>query len=95
MAVAFSNTVREQIMQALVTRYATVQAGQPTSDPYTIQFDFVRRNPLDEYSWAKLLTLGIHDTKETVKRGPNFADRFLSIVMEWRRKVSVRSAPRF
>jgi hypothetical protein len=80
-------TVREQIVCAITERYSSMISGQPAADPYTIQFDFVRRNPLDEESWKKFLTMGVHDTKEMVEVGPTRTDRFLSVMIEWRRMI--------
>ena len=43
-------TAREQAMAWLANSFVGMVTGQSVYDPYTIQFDYVHRSPLDEDS---------------------------------------------
>ena len=77
-------SIREQALSNMTGLFAGMDAAMPLADPYGVQFDYVRRNPLDEDSWKKRLTLGVHDTNEIVEQKISIAMRQLQVVLEFR-----------
>jgi hypothetical protein len=85
-------TVREAALEAIVSSFQALSIGSPQGDPYTIQFDYVLRSPLNDESWKKRLTLGIYDTAEDVKDGANRRDCVLNVVLEFHRVLDTGEA---
>ena len=77
-------TIRERALNRLVSNFASIQAGQPSSDPYQSVYDYVRRNPLDEDSYKKRLTLGVHDVSAKRQQGFQWTMYHLRVVLEFR-----------
>jgi hypothetical protein len=77
-------SIREQALEALVTLFKTMTTTLPVDDPYPIQFDFVQRAPLDEKSWQKRYTMGVHDVVEKPDIQASVTYRKLAVVCEFR-----------
>jgi hypothetical protein len=86
-------TIREQVMEAIVALFQGMNTTTPADDPYPFNWDFVQRAPLDEKSWQKRFTLGVHDTSEIVKLDIGLTYRTLSEVCEYRCNLQVTPYP--
>ena len=77
------DTIREQIMDYLVTHFDGMTEGQPVSDPYTVAFSQVSREDVEKVVKGKKAVLGIYDIEETkqVFNEP-FTDCNLKVVLE-------------
>jgi len=64
-------SVREQIMQALVAAFTAVQVGEPPEDPFDQQFERVTRADLGNTNPRQDLVIGIY-------AGPESKDRNVS-----------------
>lgn len=60
-----SNSVRKNILQALVTKFTSVVEGQPPSDPYPFAFSLVTRSPVQGLKIGQRAVLGIYPEENT------------------------------
>lgn len=57
------DSIRKRILQALVTSFEDVVAGEPIDDPYPFQFDLVTRAPLGSLKVGLRAALGIYSSE--------------------------------
>ncbi len=80
-----ADTLREQIIVELESRFKNQRSGSPTADPYQHQWDVVSRNNLDGDQFKlKRAVLGIYDTEERKDPKIQQTDATLRLVLEFR-----------
>lgn len=93
MSVENGLTIREEILEALVGIFETMQAGQPVSDPYTVTWSLVGREEPGNRARGKRYVISVFDTTEQKRAIIGFMDCTLRVVLEWSAQLGAEEGP--
>lgn len=78
-----ADSIREQIVSALVSLFEGMQAGLPAPDPYAITWDFVTREPPGAKIKGKKYVLGVFEPAEVKAPLIGAFDATMRVVLEF------------
>ncbi len=86
-------TVRETILEYIKAQLATMQAGSPGGDPYSVTWGKIRRAPLTEADEKVKYAIAIHEGAERKQVGVGYYLCTLPIVLEFREYIEQAENP--
>jgi len=63
-----NKTIRDKAVEALVEKLETMEAGEPSVDPYTVTWSVVERTDPEQFAHGKIAVLGVIEGEERVLR---------------------------
>jgi hypothetical protein len=82
------NSVRLQILEAIVNSFAAMTADQPTDDPYGVTFSTVALGPLADWDQRKRYSLGVVAGPERETYQYPFVMSWITVNLEFRVTVN-------
>lgn len=88
-----SSTVQERVFEEVVHHFRSIRQGEPESDPYHIQWDFVFARSPTEHERKAGNVLSIVWLNETSQRLHGFTvNKRMTVAVEWWRTVTARDS---
>jgi hypothetical protein len=87
------NSVRLNILNAMVTSFENMTADQPTNDPYGVTFSTVALGPLADYDQRKRFSLGVVPGPEKETFTMPYITCWLQVNVEFRVTVNRDDTP--